>query len=86
MEIDRDSARLKVDACWIDALALFKTDAQGAGEAAETGEVMRVSADRLLEELDGLTPSFDHFLAAERARARAASSSRFLGSAFVTME
>lgn len=68
VEIDRDGARLKMDACWIDALALFKSDANEAGEAAETGEVMRVSADRLLEELDGLTPSFDHFLAAERAR------------------
>ena len=31
VEIDRDGARLKVDACWIDALALFESDAQGGG-------------------------------------------------------
>jgi len=69
IEADRDGVRLNVEACWIDAFTLLNAGIDNSDGIAGPGgeDILRASADRLLEELDGLTPSFDHFLAAERA-------------------
>jgi len=65
VEIDRDSVRLDVRKCWVDALAIL----EASGDAtADTGNLVQPYGERLLEDLDGITPSFDHWLAAERSR------------------
>jgi len=65
VEIDRDSARTDVRKCWVDALAILEASADAAADASN---LVPPSSERLLEDLDGITPSFDQWLAAERAR------------------
>jgi len=65
VEIDRDSVRLDVRKCWVDVLAIFEASADAT---AETSNLVQPYGERLLEDLDGITPSFDHWLAAERTR------------------
>ena len=50
IDINRESVRLNMAACWIDVSA-----------GPEPSE-------RMLEDLDGITPAFDQWLASERAR------------------
>ncbi len=62
---DREMISLKVAVCWIDALAVLAPDfAQGAHRS----ELAHHCSGDLLEELDGLTISFDHWLLTERTR------------------
>src|SRR6516162_4423190 len=65
VEIDRDSVRIDVRKCWVDALAILEASADAT---AETSNLVQPYGERLLEDLDGITPSFDHWLAAERTR------------------
>ena len=65
VEIDRDSVRLDVRKCWVDVLAILEASADAT---ADTSNLVQPYGERLLEDLDGITPSFDHWLAAERTR------------------
>src|SRR5712691_5457133 len=65
VEIDRDSVRLDDRKCWVDALAIREASADAT---ADTSNLVQPYGERLLEDLDGITPSFDHWLAAERTR------------------
>ena len=65
VEIARDSVYLDVRKCWVDALAILDA---GSDAAADTGSLVQPYSERLLEDLDGITPSFDQWLAAERTR------------------
>jgi TolB-like protein/DNA-binding SARP family transcriptional activator len=64
-EIGRDSVRIDVRKCWVDALAILEASADAT---ADTSNLVQPYSERLLEDLDGITPSFDHWLAAERTR------------------
>jgi TolB-like protein/DNA-binding SARP family transcriptional activator len=63
VEIDRDSVRINVRKCWVDALAILQASADPTGE---TNNLLQPYSERLLEDLDGITPAFDQWLAAER--------------------
>jgi len=63
VEIDRDSVRIDVRKCWVDALAILQASADPTGE---TNNLLQPYSERLLEDLDGITPAFDQWLAAER--------------------
>ena len=65
VEIERDSVRIVVRKCWVDALAIFHASAD---TAAQTSTLVEPYSERLLEDLDGMTPSFDQWLTAERTR------------------
>ncbi|MBV9376609.1 MAG: hypothetical protein JO320_16405 [Alphaproteobacteria bacterium] len=65
VEIGRDNVRLDVGKCWIDALAILESSSDPTGESSN---LVQPHSERLLEDLDGITPSFDHWLAAERSR------------------
>ena len=65
VEIDRESVRLDVSKCWVDALAILETS---VNSAAHTSNLVEPYSERLLEDLDGITPSFDQWLTAERTR------------------
>ena len=65
VEIDRESVRLDVSKCWVDALAILEASADAA---AHTSNLVEPYSERLLEDLDGITPSFDQWLTAERTR------------------
>jgi TolB-like protein/DNA-binding SARP family transcriptional activator len=65
VEISRDSVRIDVRKCWVDALAILEASADAT---ADTSNLVQPYSERLLEDLDGITPSFDHWLAAERSR------------------
>ena len=65
VEIDRDSVRIDVRKCWVDALAILQASADRTGE---TNNLLQPYSERLLEDLDGITPAFDQWLAAERTR------------------
>ena len=65
VEIGRDSARIDVGKCWVDALAILGASADAT---ADTSNLVQPYSERLLEDLDGITPSFDHWLTAERSR------------------
>jgi DNA-binding SARP family transcriptional activator len=60
---DRNQLALRADLLWVDALELLRAPTVDAG----TLELLRGG---LLEDLDGLDPAFDHWLANERARLR----------------
>src|ERR1700730_14782504 len=65
VEIGRDSVRIDIRKCWVDALAILEASADAT---AGTSNLVQPYSERLLEDLDGITPSFDHWLAAERTR------------------
>jgi TolB-like protein/DNA-binding SARP family transcriptional activator len=65
VEISRDSVRIDVRKCWVDALAIVDASLDAT---ASTGNLVQPFSERLLEDLDGITPSFDQWLAAERTR------------------
>jgi TolB-like protein/DNA-binding SARP family transcriptional activator len=65
VEIGRDSVRIDVGKCWVDALAILEASAD---PAANGSNLVQPYSEHLLEDLDGITPSFDHWLAAERSR------------------
>jgi TolB-like protein/DNA-binding SARP family transcriptional activator len=63
--IDRDSVRIDVERCWVDALAILEVSAD---PTADSANLVQPDGGRLLEDLDGVSPSFDHWLVAERSR------------------
>jgi len=65
VEIGRDSVRIDVGKCWVDALAILEASAD---PTADSSNLVQPYSEHLLEDLDGITPSFDHWLAAERSR------------------
>src|SRR5262249_11674059 len=65
LSADRDTVRLDVNQCWIDAVAIL---APAARSGSPRSELVALCAGELTEELQGLTPSFDQWLLAERTR------------------
>src|SRR6266446_3529889 len=65
VEIDRDSVRIDVGKCWVDALAVLDASVD---PTADLSNLVQPYSELLLEDLDGITPSFDQWLAAERTR------------------
>jgi TolB-like protein/DNA-binding SARP family transcriptional activator len=65
VEIGRDNVRIDIRKCWVDALAILEASPEAT---ADTSNLVQPYSERLLEDLDGITPSFDHWLAAERTR------------------
>ncbi|HEX3413628.1 MAG TPA: BTAD domain-containing putative transcriptional regulator [Stellaceae bacterium] len=65
VEIGRDSVRIDVRKCWIDALAILDASADAT---ADSSNLVQPYSERLLEDLDGITPAFDQWLAGERMR------------------
>jgi TolB-like protein/DNA-binding SARP family transcriptional activator len=63
VEIRRDNVRIDAEKCWIDAHAILEPGFNANADASSLFE-----HQRLLEGLDGMTASFDRWLAAERAR------------------
>ncbi len=62
---DRETIALKTADCWIDALAVLAPEfAQGAHRS----ELAAYCQGDLLEELDGISVAFDHWLLSERTR------------------
>jgi TolB-like protein len=57
----RTAVRLNADACWIDAVAMLDPSSRG-------NELARFCTGQLLEGLDGLSVSFDHWLLRVRTR------------------
>jgi TolB-like protein/DNA-binding SARP family transcriptional activator len=65
VEIGRDSVRIDLRKCWVDALAILEASADAT---ADSSNLVQPDGERLLEDLDGITPSFDQWLKAERTR------------------
>jgi TolB-like protein/DNA-binding SARP family transcriptional activator len=65
IEIGRDSVRIDIRKCWVDALAVLEASVD---PTADLSNLVLSYSERLLEDLDGITASFDHWLAAERTR------------------
>jgi TolB-like protein/DNA-binding SARP family transcriptional activator len=65
VDIGRDSVRIDVGKCWLDALAILEASADAT---ADTSTLVQPYSERLLEDLDGITPPFDQWLKAERTR------------------
>jgi DNA-binding SARP family transcriptional activator len=63
---DRDTVTLEASLCWIDALAMLASDSLLPD--AFQSEPATISSGDLLEDLDGVSTAFDHWLLAERAR------------------
>jgi DNA-binding SARP family transcriptional activator len=63
---DRDSVKLEPGICWIDAAAMLSLDS--LPPRGLQGQASAISASELLEDLDGVSPPFDHWLLAERTR------------------
>src|SRR6201981_246306 len=62
VEIGRDSVRIDVRKCWVDALAIVDASVDAT---ADTSNLVQPYSERLLEDLDGITPSFDQWLVAQ---------------------
>ena len=65
IEIGRDSVRIDIRKCWVDALAILDANSD---PITDISNLVQPGSERLLEDLDGITPSFDQWLAAERSR------------------
>jgi DNA-binding SARP family transcriptional activator/TolB-like protein len=63
---DLDTVRLDSRLCWIDALAVLSSDP--LPPQALRGDLASMCAGELLEDLSDVTPAFDQWLLAERAR------------------
>ena len=63
---DRETIVLNKAACWIDALAIV--DPEPTPQSAHRSELAAYCTGELLEELDGLSVAFDHWLLGERTR------------------
>jgi DNA-binding SARP family transcriptional activator/TolB-like protein len=62
---DRETIALKTADCWIDALAVLAPD---FGQGAHRSELAAYCQGEVLEELDGISVAFDHWLLSERTR------------------
>jgi DNA-binding SARP family transcriptional activator/TolB-like protein len=63
---DRETVRLEPSLCWIDALAVLS--AEPPPPHSFRGDLASLCNGQLLEELDGASVSFDHWLLVERTR------------------
>ena len=63
IEIGRDSVRIVLDKCWVDALAILGTSSD---PTSNSSNLVQLYSDRILEDLDGITPTFDQWLKAKR--------------------
>jgi tetratricopeptide (TPR) repeat protein len=61
--IERNAIRLKVETCWIDVLAAMALDQRALDSFVDSNAVFRAT---LLNDLDGVSASFDQWLIAER--------------------
>lgn len=70
LQIGRDQIRLCDEGCWIDAVDLpavgADTGVAAGGEAED--DYLNAMSGTLLEDLDGINPTFDQWLREERAR------------------
>jgi len=62
----RDTVRLNADLCWIDALAVLAPETSVLNPLRS--DLAALCTGELLEELDGVSSSFDQWLLAERTR------------------
>jgi TolB-like protein/DNA-binding SARP family transcriptional activator len=65
VEIGRNSVRIDLGKCWVDALAMLRA---GTGSASDSGNLFELYRERILDDLDGITPTFDRWLKVERTR------------------
>jgi DNA-binding SARP family transcriptional activator/Tfp pilus assembly protein PilF len=63
---DRETIKLNANLCWIDAAAILA--AETTSESLSRSELSALCTGELLEELDGISESFDHWLLGERTR------------------
>jgi len=63
---DRETVRLNTDLCWIDALAVMAPEPSAEGSLRS--DLVSLCTGELLEELDGVSASFDQWLLGERTR------------------
>jgi DNA-binding SARP family transcriptional activator/Tfp pilus assembly protein PilF len=63
---DRETVRLNAKVCWIDATAILAPEVGSA--SASRSELSALCNGELLEELDGISTSFDQWLLSERTR------------------
>jgi DNA-binding SARP family transcriptional activator len=66
MSVNRETLRLSANLCWIDAVALRAP--QAGGPNSLRSDLAELCTGELLEELDGVSPSFDRWLLGERTR------------------
>jgi DNA-binding SARP family transcriptional activator/Tfp pilus assembly protein PilF len=62
---DRETIVLNTSVCWIDALAVLAPD---FAQNTHRSELAAYCSGELLEELDGISVAFDHWLLSERTR------------------
>ena len=62
---DRETIALKTADCWIDALAVLAPE---FAQDVHRSELAAYCQGDLLEELDGISVAFDHWLISERTR------------------
>ncbi|MGA8758297.1 MAG: BTAD domain-containing putative transcriptional regulator [Stellaceae bacterium] len=65
VEIGRDKVRIDLGKCWVDALAILGASTDSASDSSNLAQLQ---SERILEDLDGITPTFDQWLKAERTR------------------
>jgi TolB-like protein/DNA-binding SARP family transcriptional activator len=65
VEIGRDSVRIDLGKCWVDALAILGASTDSTSDSSN---LIQLYSERILEDLDGITPTFDQWLKAERTR------------------
>jgi DNA-binding SARP family transcriptional activator len=63
LTIDRTTVRLNIEACWIDAVALLSKE---PGAVEDRNALAELCKGELLEELDGVTASYDLWLLSKR--------------------
>jgi DNA-binding SARP family transcriptional activator/Tfp pilus assembly protein PilF len=63
---DRETVKLNTNLCWIDAIAILAAETTSA--SSSPSELSALCTGELLEELDGISESFDHWLLGERTR------------------
>jgi TolB-like protein/DNA-binding SARP family transcriptional activator len=63
VEIGRDSVRIDLGKCWVDALAILGASTDSTSDSSN---LIQLYSEHILEDLDGITPTFDQWLKAER--------------------
>lgn len=66
LTIDRQTVTLNLKACWVDAVAVLDSEA-GTGELLRS-DLLAICSGELLEDLEGVSTSFDQWLLTERTR------------------
>jgi DNA-binding SARP family transcriptional activator len=66
LSVNRETLRLNVSLCWIDAIALRAPHASPSNSLRS--DLVELCAGELLDDLEGTSPSFDRWLVGERTR------------------